>query len=401
MGVDSIGRLIVMGGMDAGSNDVADVWRSQQLGVPDSPPVLTQYPGTNGIYGHAYSSKIAATGNPQPTFSVVSGPASLAMDLYSGLITWTPQGGSEIGNIAVTIQASNYAGTTNYTFSITVPPPPPVIPTNFTVIAVNDNSATLSWSAEDPLVGPVTYKIYRVTSAGKGGVVHSLYATATTNVTTVSLPASGSYNFEVTATAGTITTGYSAEIGVIPTSPQPPPNVHLTALTSTSFSLAWDPSPGPAQSANFSTPVSYSIVQYHPVYGGYSLTPVVTGIPTNTTYGTVTGLTPGTGAFWIVQSFDTQGYGSAPTYDILSITTPVPAAAKMTATAPLAGGGFQFSATEGSSVLQTVDIQATTNLSDPNSWTQIATVFPTTNPFTFTDTNSSQFAVRYYRVIAP
>ena len=36
MGVDSLGRLIVMGGMDTNGNDVGDVWRSQQLGVPDS-----------------------------------------------------------------------------------------------------------------------------------------------------------------------------------------------------------------------------------------------------------------------------------------------------------------------------------------------------------------------------
>ena len=50
MGVDSLGRLVVMGGMDTNGNDVGDVWRSQQLNVPDSAPVLTQVPGTNGVY---------------------------------------------------------------------------------------------------------------------------------------------------------------------------------------------------------------------------------------------------------------------------------------------------------------------------------------------------------------
>ena len=398
-GVDSVNRLIVMGGVDTNGNDSGDVWRSQEFGLTDSAPVIVQFPATNAIYLGNYSSFINATSSPPSTYTLVSGPTGMQVNYYSGLITWTPQGGSEIGNIAVTIQATNYAGSTNYTFSITVPPPPPVIPTNFTIIAVNDNSATLSWSAEDPLVGPVTYKIYRVTAANKTRI-YTLYATSTTNVVTVSLPTSSVYNFVVTASAGTITTGYSTEIGVVPTAPQPPPNVHLTALTSTSFSLAWNPAPGPAQSANYSAPVSYSIVHYVPYYGGYTLTPVVTGIPTNTTYGTVIGLAPGSGAFWIVQTIDVQGYGSSATANILGITTPVPTAAKMTVTPP-AGGTFQFSVTEGGSVLQTVYIQATTNLSDPNSWMQIGAEFPTANPFTFFDTNSSQFPARYYRVISP
>ena len=72
MGVDSLGRLIVMGGTDTNGNDVGDVWRSQQLGAPDSPPVFTQFPATNGIYQSPYSSTIAATGNPQPVLSCSS-----------------------------------------------------------------------------------------------------------------------------------------------------------------------------------------------------------------------------------------------------------------------------------------------------------------------------------------
>jgi N-acetylneuraminic acid mutarotase len=404
MGVDSLGRLIVMGGMDTNGYDVGDVWRSQQLGIPDSPPVFTKYPATNGIYGQSYSSVIAATGNPQPTYSIVDGPTGMAVDLYSGAITWTPQGGSQIGNIPVTIQASNYAGSTNWTFNITVPPPPPIIPTNVTVVSVNDNSVTLSWTPESPLVGTVTYKIYRVTSSGggKGGshAVYGLYATSTTNTVTLALVGSSSYTFVVTATAGSYTTGYSLWIGVIPTVPQPPPNVRLTGLTSTTLSLAWDPSPGPAQSANYSAIVGYSISQYIPYYGGYTLVPKVTSIPTNTTSGTVIGITPGTSAFWIVQSVDGQGYASSAIYNILAISNPIPSAAQMTATTRPIGGSFQFSASEGGAVLQTVLIQATTNPADPNSWQQIGSVFPGANPFTFTDTNAWQYPLRFYRIVA-
>ena len=68
-GVDSLGRLIVFGGMDINGNDVSDVWRSQLLTSPDSAPVFVTYPDTTGAaYQVPYVSSITATGNPQPTY---------------------------------------------------------------------------------------------------------------------------------------------------------------------------------------------------------------------------------------------------------------------------------------------------------------------------------------------
>jgi hypothetical protein len=159
IGVDSQGRLIVMGGRDINTNDVSDVWRSQQLGTPDRPPALTQVPATNGTYGSQYSSSIAATGNPQPVYLLVSGTSNMVVGLYTGAVTWTPQGADQIGAIPMTLQASNYAGFTNWSFTITVPPPPPTVPTNLVLSAATDNSVTLTWDPEDPLVGPVIYNI--------------------------------------------------------------------------------------------------------------------------------------------------------------------------------------------------------------------------------------------------
>jgi len=134
------------------------------------------------------------------------------------------------------------------------------------------------------------------------------------------------------------------------------------------------------------------------------VTPKVAAIPITITNGTVSGLTPGSSAFWTVQAFDAQGYASSPIspiYDIIAITNPVPAAARMSAVAAFGGGNFQFTATEGGSVLQTVLIQATTNVADPNSWVQIGSLLPTGNPFTFSETNTAQYPSRFYRVIAP
>src|ERR1035441_1422839 len=142
MGVDSLGRLIVMGGMDTNGNDVSDVWRSQQLGVPDSAPVFTQLPATSGIYQSSYTSTSSATGNPQPVYLLVSGPAGMQVDYYSGAITWTPQGLDQIGAIPVTIAATNDGGVTNWSFAITVPNPPPAAPANIHVVSATEYTLT-------------------------------------------------------------------------------------------------------------------------------------------------------------------------------------------------------------------------------------------------------------------
>jgi len=160
MGTDSLGRLIVMGGSDTNGYDVGDVWRSQQLGAPDSPPVFTQFPTTNGIYQSPYSSSIAATGNPQPVFLLASGPAGMTVDYFSGQITWTPQGLNQVGAIPVTIAATNYAGSTNWSFTITVPNPKPTTLTNLYLASATEYAVTLAWAPEDPVAGSVTYSVF-------------------------------------------------------------------------------------------------------------------------------------------------------------------------------------------------------------------------------------------------
>ena len=173
--VDSLGRLIVMGGMDINGYDVSDVWRSQQFGVSDQ---------RSGVHAVSYHERrlsrcirlsINATGNPPPTYSLVSGPGGMQVDYYTGAITWTPQGLSQIGTDSVTIQAANYAGVTNWNFTINVPNPPPTPVTNLTVVGVTESSVTLSWSPEDPVVGPVTYSVWlrHVIHSPKGSLATS------------------------------------------------------------------------------------------------------------------------------------------------------------------------------------------------------------------------------------
>ncbi len=395
LGVDSLGRLIVMGGADSNGNDVSDVWRSQQLGVPDVAPAFTQLPGTNGIYQSAYSSSINASGNPQPVYLVVSGPAGLQVDYYSGAITWTPQGIDQIGAVPVTIEATNYAGVTNWTFTIAVPNPPPAAPTNIHVISSTENSVTLAWDPESQVVGPTTFSVfvphpYHSPRGSGGGVNYSLVgSTTTTNITISNLVPNRTYAYDLNATAAGGKSGY-AGVDASTLGPQPPGNLRVTGITSTSISLAWDPSPGPVPI------VRYEILGW---IGGL-LPTIEYGSNFVGTTATITGLTPGTYEEWTALAYDADGNASSYAAGIYA-DNPVPAAAQLSSVAPTASGGFQFTASEGGSVLQTVLIQATTNPADSNSWVQIGSLLPTTNPFTFTDTNAAQYPMRFYRVVAP
>jgi hypothetical protein len=399
MSVDSLGRLILMGGLDTNGYDVDHVWRSQLLGTPDSPPVLTQFPTTTAKYQVTYNSTIGGTGNPQPVFLLASGPTNMTVDYFSGQITWTPFGAAQIGSIPVTIAATNYAGATNYTFTIQAAPPPPSIPTNLTVVSANDTSVTVAWAPEDPLVGPVTFYVYWKHSSGgpHPTTLYTLEATTSTNSVTLPFAVGTTHELVLKAAANGQTNGYSAGIAAATTSPQPPTNARLTGLTSTTLSLAWDPSPGPAQNPKFSPITSYSIVQY----SGGTIVPKVTGI--TGTSGTVTGLTPTSGAYWTVEAFDAQGYGAYSSLDLVPVINPLPVPPQLNGAGQLANGSFQFTATELGSTVQTVLIQASPDLTDPNSWVQIGSVYPGTNTFTFTftDTNAFQFPVRFYRMLVP
>ena len=414
LGADSLGRLVVMGGVDSYGYDTGDVWRSQQLNVPDSPPVFTQFPAaTNAVYLNPYLSSITATGSPPPTYSLVSGPAGMQVDNYSGAITWTPQGLDQIGAIPVTVQAANFVGSTNWTFTINVPNPPPTAVTNLTVVGVTESSVTLSWSPEDPVAGPVTYSVWlkHVLHSPKGSlatVTYSQIGSSTTNTTlTISGLAAGlSQGYYVLATGPGGVSGY-AGIGAATLPAPPPANLRVTGLTSTTITLAWD-----APTGGFPV-VSYEVLGW---YNGYAAQYPLAVPNINGTSVAITGLAPGTAMLWGVSARDTAGNVSAYDYLPSLVINPVPvppqisvvppnASASLVNNAvvstPASGGGFQISVSEGGSTLQTVLIQATTNPADPGSWEQIGSVLPTSNPFIFTDTNAPQNPMRFYRAAAP
>jgi len=396
-GVDSVGRLIVMGGMDTNGYDVADVWRSQPFNAVDTAPVYTSLPGTAATYLATYSSSINATGSPQPVYLLVSGPDGMTVDYYSGAISWTPQDITTIGTNTATIAATNYAGVTNWTFNIVVPNPPPAPPTNLTVVAVTENSVTLSWGPEDPTVGLVTYSVWlrHVAHSPKGSGATVWYtqiggSTTNTTITISGLAANLSQSYFVKATGPGGTSGYAAASAT--TLPAPAPsNFQVTALTSTSISLTWTAPVGQFPVA------SYEILGwYNGIAAQYPL--AIPNIPTTSV--TITGLAPGTGMLWGISALDSAGNRSAYTYLPSLVINPVPQPAVLAPTsAPTSQTGFQLTVQPSS--VGTSYIQATTNIGDPSSWVTIATNPPSGTPFTFTDTNSPQIPNRYYRVVTP
>lgn len=401
MGSDALGRLVVIGGTDINGNDLGDVWRSQQLGIPDSLPVFTQYPTTNATYTNIYDSFIAATGNPQPTYALVTGPVGMTLDASTGEIIWTPQA-NQIGANAITLRATNYAGYVDYSYSITVPYPPPAAVSNLAVLSATETSVTISWNPEPALVGPVTYSVWlrHVAHSPRGSGVTIWYTELASGITATTVTIGGltpgfSQAYYIVATGPGGSSGTNVSINATTLSLQPPANVRITGKTSTTITFAWDPPPGPIAA------VSYEIWGWDN-FGISSASSSYASNILNTTF-TLTGLAPGSSHNWAVRAHDALGYNSQFSFfgGGYLVPQPVPAPATLSSSGLTPDGNFQITASEGGSVLQTVLIQATTNPADSNSWVQIGALLPSANPFTFTDTNASQFPSRFYRVIAP
>jgi hypothetical protein len=327
---------------------------------------------------------------------LVSGPAGMAVEAFTGAITWTPVGLAEIGSIPVTLQAANYAGATNWTFNITVPYPRPVPPANLTVADTTENSVTIAWAPEEAVYGPITYSLHlrhfiHDPRGGGGTVWYTQIGTNSTapTITITGLTPGQGQDYYLVANGPGGSSGTNEFIYAKTLSVQPPLNVRMTGLTSTSISLAWDPPPGPVPAARYEVWGWYN--------GGLNYTSYGANI-TGTSL-TVTGLVPGSWHQWGVRAYDAEGYASAFNYGIV-VVNPIPAPAQLTAAPAMVGGQFQFNVSLGST-LQTVLIQATTNPADPGSWVQIGSLFPATNSFSFTDTNSALYPIRFYRLLSP
>ncbi len=111
------------------SNAVGLDVQSFQLQVDASavPPQIISTPVTKVAAGQPYAYQAKASGNPEPTWSMVKGPSGMTIGFSTGLVRWNPNPGEE-GDYEVTVRAENRAGNDEQTFTVTVTPPP-VLPT--------------------------------------------------------------------------------------------------------------------------------------------------------------------------------------------------------------------------------------------------------------------------------
>jgi hypothetical protein len=235
--IDSLGRIVVVGGTDVTGSDIASVYRSQRLDIPDSVPVFFSTPNENGLQGADYTYDVDTFANPVATFSLSIAPAGMAIDSVTGVISWQPNAG-QLGDHPVTVTAINQAGIAdqNYVVNVltgTVPeftsspnlngsidsfytydanatafPNPTfdlsVAPTGMTIDAL---TGLISWQPEFGQIGDQSVTITASNRAGSGDqsfVVHVLGditpPTAPTNVTFVG---AGTTSVDLSWTAAT------------------------------------------------------------------------------------------------------------------------------------------------------------------------------------------------------
>lgn len=185
--VDSLSRIVIAGGTDAAGNAVSSVFRSQRFDVPESAPLITSNPVTSGTLDGPYSYDVNATGNPEPTYSLVTAPAGMTIHAHSGLISWQPVEG-QAGTHSVTVRAENRMGYYDQTFVVNVlaDTTPPTAPTNLTVVSTDTTSVTLSWNPSTDNRSDFYYEVLEAYRTGWRGskTAYRVVQTGITSTTT-------------------------------------------------------------------------------------------------------------------------------------------------------------------------------------------------------------------------
>ncbi len=87
-------------------------------GIAIAPQIIST-PVTTAVVGQPYVYDVNATGIPEPTYALLVSPAGMDINTVSGLIQWTPSA-NQIGDVNVTVEALNAAGSDTQSFTITV-----------------------------------------------------------------------------------------------------------------------------------------------------------------------------------------------------------------------------------------------------------------------------------------
>jgi fibronectin type 3 domain-containing protein len=244
------------------------------------------------------------------------GPVDTGTSITSDSYSWNTTT-VQNGNHTLTAIASDAAGntTTATTISVTVSnkdTTPPSTPTGLKASAPTSAAVNLSWSASTDNVGVTEYKIYRNGALSALATVNATPGAAP-SYTDSAVSASTQYSYTVTAldaagnqsaqsAAATVTTPAATDH----TPPSVPTNLHSTATTTSSISLAWN--------ASTDNTGGSGVAGYHVYRGGQLI-----ASPTGTSY-VDTGLTSSTAYTYSVSAYDNAANGSAASTPI-TVTT--------------------------------------------------------------------------------
>jgi len=176
--------------IDVGSNATATFQASNSKGtspqlvfhftVAANLPVI-QYTSPNLVGGTLYATiNSAFSMNLSDSFShsvitwaILDGPSGLTINSSTGVVSWTPSSGTDLGPYTVKIQATNYAGSVSVTIPLTLTFA--TAPGSFQASNLNSTAGTadLTWSA--PTSSAQTISGYRitVTYSGASGTTHT------------------------------------------------------------------------------------------------------------------------------------------------------------------------------------------------------------------------------------
>jgi hypothetical protein len=217
--VDSEGRIEIVGGINSSGAAITTVDKTQRLNQPDAAPAITSTAPTKADPGFAYTYQVTATGNPDPFYSIVNGPAGMTVNKQSGLVTWTPLASSSGQSYTVDIRAGNSLGTVDQTYTLSsVDTTKPSVPTGVTVSSVTQTTITLKWTPSTDNVGVTSYDLYVVTTISGRGGSRTVYTRLVSGITSTSYTVTGlipdsSHRYAVTALdAAGNQSGYSAVV---------------------------------------------------------------------------------------------------------------------------------------------------------------------------------------------
>lgn len=129
--------------------------------VAPAHPTITSIPITAAQTGKLYTYNITSTGFPAPTFTLLNGPAGMAVNAATGSVTWTPAP-QDIGLHEVTIAAENASGRDEQAFSITVADTiAPTAPAVLKADLIGATNAILSWNSSTDNNVVAGYRIYK------------------------------------------------------------------------------------------------------------------------------------------------------------------------------------------------------------------------------------------------